>query len=368
MTRLFTLEGSFVFVGILMGILYVIIPVKDAGDGDFAHNPRVRNLLFLGVPVLAMLAAWEKAGIPLNRTLAFTCYVASLGPTILLMFVVSSVGIYFDRRRVRRHHRETFADLHFYWWVWSFLINPARYHREVEKDREAVAQHRKDLEAGQVGRLAKASSTLGLLIKSVGSATDNRRQQLTDELLESISSVTMLTTRTPQRVRLEANYMELVPVGQATIPELASVKFQWPPKQQWTHLLVLRRYTGRMPSYPFALALSAQAPMDEVLLGAPEAYIRQQPMYVEKRRLEFGRRVPRGIQTAVRRYMDTVPFATFVSIPIVHGTGTIGMVNIESNLPYILGESDAVLNLALDCVAPYCSLLGQLLAQRRGPS
>lgn len=348
-----------------MGLLYVVVPVKDAGDGDFAKSPRVKNLLFLGAPILAMFGVWEKAGITFDRTRAFANYVAGVGPTIVLLLILASTFIYFDRRRKRRQHRETFADLHFFWWVWMFLINPARYSREVIKDRDSVVQHRKDLETGQVGRLAKASETLGLLIKSVGSASDDKRRQLTDDLLEAISSVAILAARTPERVKLEANYMELVPVGQATAPDIAAVRFQWPPRDQWTHLLVLRRYTGRMPPYSFALALAAGAPMDEVLLGAPEAYVRGQPVYVETRHLEFARRIPRAIQVAVRRYLGGLPFVAFVSIPIVHGTGTIGIVNIESNLPFLLGESDAVLNLALDCVAPYCSLLGQLVARHR---
>lgn len=367
MAGLFSLEGAFLFIGIIMGLLYVVIPVRDAGDGDFSKSPRVRNLLFLGTPIIAMFGVWEKARISFDRTEAFTYYVAGVAPTIVILFVVFSTFIYFDRRRKRRQHRETFSDLHFFWWVWMFLINPARYNREVIRDRDAVVQHRKDLETGQVGRLASASDALGLLIKNVGSATDDKRRQLTDDLLEAIKSVAILTTRTPERVRLEANYMALVPIGQATGPEVASVKFEWPPKDRWTHLLVLRRYPGRMPSVPFALAIDANSPIDEVLLGAPDAYAREQPIYVETRRLEFARRIPRGIQTAVRRHFGSATSATFVSIPIVHGTGTIGMVNIESNLPYLLGESDAVLNMALDCVAPYCSLLGQLLAQRRSP-
>src|SRR5207249_7292786 len=168
-----------------------------------------RNLLFLGAPIIAMFGVWEKAGIEFDRTKAFANYVAGAGPTIVGMMIVSSVFIYFDRRRKRQQHRETFADLHFYWWVWMFLINPARYHREVVKDRDAVVQHRKDLETGQVGRIAKASETLGLLIKSVGSATDDKRRQLTDDLLESISSVAKLSARTPERLKLEANYMAL---------------------------------------------------------------------------------------------------------------------------------------------------------------
>ena len=368
MSALFTLEGAFVFIGIVMGLLYVVIPVKDAGDTDFARNPRVRNLVFLGVPILGMLAAWDKAGVSLNGSVAFGYYVVSLGPTVLIMFLIFSVAIYFDRRRIRRHHRDTFADLHFFWWVWMFLINPARYNRAVLKDRDAVDQHRKDLETGQVGRIAKASDTLGILIKSVGSATDENRRRLTDDLLEAIASVAILPTRTPERVKLDANYMAVVPIRQATPVEIDAVKFQWPLRERWTHLMVLRRYTRRMPPRPFALAFAADAPIDEVLLGAPDAYMRQQPVYVETRHLEFARRIPRGIQSAVRKYFGQASFVSFVSIPIVHETGTIGILNLESNLPFIVGESDAVLNQALDCLSPYCSLLGQLLAQREGSS
>lgn len=350
-----------------MGLLYVVIPVKDTGDGEFSKSPRVRNLLFLGAPILAMFGVWEKAGISFDRTAAFSFYLAGVAPTIILLFVVTSTFIYFDRRRTRRHHRETFADLHFFWWVWMFLINPSRYGREVVKDRDAVVQHRKDLEAGQVGRIAQASGTLGLLIKSVGSATDNNRQTLTDELLAAISSVATMATRTPERVKLEANYMDVVPITEATKSEIGSVKFQWPPRNEWTHLLVLRRYTGRLPPRPFALAIAVDAPMSEVPCGAPDAYVRGRPIYVDTNLPEFASGIPRDKQATIRRYLNEAPFETFVSIPIVHSSGTIGIVNIESNLPYVLGESDAVLNLALGCVAPYCSLLGQLMAQRRSP-
>ena len=76
-----------------MGLLYVVVPVKDAGDGDFAKSPRVKNLLFLGAPILAMFGVWEKAGITFDRTRAFANYVAGVGPTIVLLLILASTFI-----------------------------------------------------------------------------------------------------------------------------------------------------------------------------------------------------------------------------------------------------------------------------------
>jgi hypothetical protein len=356
-------------LGILMGCLYVLIPVKETGTEEFARNPRVRNLLFVFSPVALLFGSWEKAGLEFNHQAVFVSYISSIGPTILLLFLIFSVGIYFDRRRRRRHDRERFADLNFTHWAWMFVINPARYDREVRAERDAVEQHRKDLEEGQIGRVAAARETLGILIKSVGVCSEtretHRHQQLTDSLLEAIESVALFMTRTPQHVSIHANYMQVVPIGRATAPEKSAVKFEWPDRSKWTHLLVLRRYVGRNPIYPFALAVAEGSSPDELLLGAPEAYVRGQATYVDRRRLQFARRVPRSIQTAVTAYLKEISFVTFVSIPIVHASGIVGIVNIESNQPFIVGESEEVLNLATRYAAPYCSLLGQLLADTR---
>jgi hypothetical protein len=86
-----------------MGILYAVVPVRDAGDGDFSKSPRVRNLFLLGAPILVLFGSWEKTGINIDRTAAFSYYMAGMAPTILITFTVCCIAIYLDRRRIRRH-------------------------------------------------------------------------------------------------------------------------------------------------------------------------------------------------------------------------------------------------------------------------
>jgi len=82
-------------LGILMGCLYVLIPVKETGTEEFARNPRVRNLLFVFSPVALLFGSWEKAGLEFNHQAVFVSYISSIGPTILLLFLIFSVVIDF---------------------------------------------------------------------------------------------------------------------------------------------------------------------------------------------------------------------------------------------------------------------------------
>jgi hypothetical protein len=224
---------------------------------------------------------------------------------------------------------------------------------------------------GHLERIGTANAALTKLMHAVAGWRERRdrdaRDELIDRILEAIELVTKAYATMPERLgALKANYMEVVPIARAKQADRDAVRFDWPREETWAHLLVLRRYGGRIPTQPFALAVARSPAPDSMMLGAPEAFETGDYTYTDKRNLKFAHRVPKATRKTVGLYLNPQPFQTFVSIPVAHPTGTVAIVNIESTEKYLLGEDENVMNYVVRCLYPYCALLGQLVATPTG--
>jgi hypothetical protein len=98
------------------------------------------------------------------------------------------------------------------------------------------------------------------------------------------------------------------------------------------------------------------------MIGAPQAFETGLATYVDTTKPRFAKGVPKGARAKIREILGPLPFRSFVAIPIVHPSGTLGVVNVETSEPYLLGEGPEVMNGVIKCLYPYCTLLGHVLA------
>jgi hypothetical protein len=372
---LFPVETIFGLVGALLGIFYVFAPFRDPGpNAELKDNPRVKNLLWLlGVPIAALVTDWDRLGLQLSRPQILASYFIGAVTTIFIVLLLFSIyPIVIMKRRIKDDPGD-YEGYDSLFLASSFLsFGMARYLQVAKDERERISGLRSmPLGRAHMERIAYANQTLAALIVAVTGwearhGAESEREALIDRILDAIESVARMGAQNPDKPRLRSNYMDVVAVARAKAGEASAVPFDWPPTAMRTHLLVLRRYNGRTHTRNFGLAVNINAQRDDNLFGAPEAFMTGEAVYIDKQNLKFSRNIPKAVQTTVKQYLHSQPFRTFVSIPIAHHTGTVGIINIESDLPHILGESEDVLRSMTKCVMPYCGLLGQLLASRGG--
>jgi hypothetical protein len=356
---------------VLAGLFFAMAPLPDPGaDLSLHKTPRFKSFLAALFTPMALLAAdWKKLGVNLDLTEVCVGYYIAFVISALVCLTGFAAGIYVVRQRAMGSWPRNFGGESPLDRVILFVVyGVARLRRAVDAENRKLAEARSSaFGLAHLERIGTANAALTKLMHGVAGWQLRRdaasREELVDRILEAIEGVARAYARAPESLReLRANYMDVVPIPKVKRAERDAVRFIWPREETWSHLLVLRRYGGRIGTQAFALPVGRATPPDAVMLGAPEAFETGRATYTDKRNLKFGNRIPKEIRSTVRNYLGPQPFRTFVSIPIDHPNGTVGILNIESTEIYILGEDEDVMNSVIKCLYPYCALLGQLLA------
>lgn len=354
-----------------MGLFFTLAPLPDPGpQAQLRDTPRLKSFLWaLGLPIAILFADWNKWDLKFDKTDVMTGYYFGFLVSTLGFIFLICVGIYLYRRsRITVHQRDFELqgpfDLAF---AYAFY-GPTRLMNTIEADRKKLTElHAAHFSPAHLERIAQANRQLALLMNGVSlwrPTQQDRREGLIDDVLNAVEAVVRTGTRNPQQLRLRVNYMEVVPFETATQQVKESVAFDWPPYASRTHLIVLRRYSGRLATGRFALAVAEGDRPEERLFGAVEAYQAGEAIYVDKLNLQFAPRIPRSVSAQIRRYLNPQPFRTFVSVPTVHLDRIVGVINVESDRPFLTGGTREAMDMVIECLQPYSTILGQLLAPR----
>lgn len=121
------------------------------------------------------------------------------------------------------------------------------------------------------------------------------------------------------------------------------------------------------------IALPVAKNADILLFGAPKALVHGQMEYVTDTQNaavleELVSRQDDEVRAAITNYLQRKKddFVSFISVPLRCGDDVLGVLNVQSNYPEILGHGESYRNDMDYCLLPLCSLLGILIARQNG--
>jgi len=98
--------------------------------------------------------------------------------------------------------------------------------------------------------------------------------------------------------------------------------------------------------------------MNFVLLGAPEAFLRNSETVVNTKKLDFAAGIPETVRGDMRQYFKGKDFKSFACFPVVGKGSLIGIVNIESSQEV---GSDEIQKEIAKILQPFCAVLSLIL-------
>jgi hypothetical protein len=71
--------------------------------------------------------------------------------------------------------------------------------------------------------------------------------------------------------------------------------------------------------------------------------------------------VPKAVQTEVKKFFNTKPYASVLSVPVILGTRVIGVANVESSHIDVVDLGFDMVERIADALVPFCMVLGELV-------
>jgi hypothetical protein len=178
------------------------------------------------------------------------------------------------------------------------------------------------------------------------------------------------------KLELHLNYLRAVPWARAIAdPVLQSgMRFDFgivnvQRESRYTYLLILhyRLLQARGPDIRFGVADHSRADTRAALLpGAPEAVAYGRPWFRARGRenrfaLEFAAGVPAAVRGEVTKFFDGLDCLSVLSIPLVKGSETVGVLNVESSATDLIGRGRHGYLEAATVVSPLCTILAHVV-------
>jgi hypothetical protein len=361
------LEYVFAFIGVLIGIVFVSSWRGSLKGADLKNDPRVKNLGWAVVGFFAVLMGRWKEELELekiDRLRLLIAYslpligiaIAGLAGTALMIFIRSA--------SIRKHSSRNYVSESF-GPVLDYLHYGYQYYKQEYEDPLDVK------EAGELQRFRELNAIAANQLAGDIVAVDGYRREpsealknsLCQQILEHICLIVQAYMKADVHPKLNANVMVAIPAAEAGEAEWKLTQFAYLERNQYSHLLMLRHYAYYKGKEHFALPVEDPVVVPQwkntVLLGAPEAFLRQQSLVVRTQRLDFAKQVPQNVRQAIRNYFDTKEgFRSFACLP-VPGEGILrGIVNVESDQEHIFQESENVQSEIARVLQPFCALLG----------
>jgi GAF domain-containing protein len=362
------LEIVFALIGVLMGGVFVLSSWKGSLKGsDLKSDPRIKSLGWAIAGFFAtFLGRWEKLLDldKVDRGRLLLAYTLPLLLTALGAVAAISLMIFVRFAAIRRHNSRQYLSESFGPVLEYLHYGYQRYKEEYEEALEAEKKSRllryRELNAA-------GSSQLALDILAIeryrGEPSEALRANLCRQILDHIRLVVQSYMQVDSTPRLNANIMVAIPVAEATQVDWNLAKFVYQKHDEYGHLLILREYVSPEGQETFALPVvsrtAVKKPKDWVLLGAPDAFLRQEVLVIRTHNLDFAKEMPHPIRQEIQNYFDgKETFRSFACLPVTGAGGPLGIVNVESDQEHIFQESEEVQSEIARVLQPFCALLG----------
>jgi hypothetical protein len=349
--------------GLLMGVVFVIAGWRGSATKEISlkNDPRVKALLYgLGGFITALIADWKSLlGQDVNKTLLMILYgvpfvtIALLGPLMI-------AAIIWIRLAWLKHKKpEDYPGDSFYL-AFDYFAYGYRYHRNaIDKQLELAREQKRQRLARLQALWGDAATNLAALILS-----PNPSIQL---VLQNMCSIFKAHTEGSVIPEVDANVMVAIPFANVTKEQKDLLKFQFGDPNRYGHILWLKEYAylgeGSI-SLPVEDRNRTPDWMDLMLLGAPEAFLRNNETVVNTKKLDFAAKIPETVQREMGEYFRGKGFKSFACFPVVGKGSVLGIVNIESS--HELG-SEEIQNEIAKILQPFCAVLSLIINKEENP-
>jgi hypothetical protein len=354
-------------VGFVFGLLFAVSGWTDSGKtDDFSKTVRVKNFLWLiGGVVTVVFGDWKVVvsstqedvkGWMLLAYLAGAMGAAILGVLAIAITIALTASA---RKKSHPSFGDRTGEL-----VLEYIQYGYRYYRgqldRIDKEVATAAALAASQSLSTPQSLQESGKLLATLIAVTTSARDeadpNLLERYIDQVLIGIEDTVKLFASNVRGLRLRTNYMvEIVQAQVDVTPMFASG-----PLDKYRGFLRLRRYRDREVG-PICLPVETKTRAIRILPGAPACVFKQSACLINTKDLKFESGVPKAVQTEVKKFFNTKPYASVLSVPVILGTRVIGVANVESSHIDVVDLGFDMVERIADALVPFCMVLGELV-------
>lgn len=363
--QLFSLDTLTAVVGGIIGILFGFDGWTGSGKNvDFRRSPRVKNLIYAIVGFFAVLISdINSLDATANRLHLLEVYVLSFAVAALLTVGMVAIWICVHAWISKRDPKVAYPPPP-YSPVMDYVYRGYSYYQDHAEEAFAAAAEAKAKKDAEFITYYTDQTALSIvaLDKYLPELPEEEKKEITGILLRNV--VAVVSKYSEKTLRINANYMVVIPKASMTPADYAKVKFAETAKlNDYPFFLALKEYAVNSGREEFLLPVEAKTSGWEgrVLPGAPRAFLTNMPDVVDDTaKLKFGSGIPAGTTKDLRAYLAGKEFESFASMAIFSDGRTVGVLNVESNQPFIFGQGEAKEHVQ-DLLRPYVSLFGLVL-------
>ncbi len=244
-----------------------------------------------------------------------------------------------------------------------------KYHR----DQYQQALERKAVREDQYFRLFVPSyvKQLSYSIAAVDAARGSQMaQDVAKSILVSICAVVIEYYGRVNDLEVNANYM--VAHDRSALPRLESrLKCAFGDRSRYEYFLALELYANDTDTADFVLPVEDKRDRDNknrkrCLPGAPFAFWTNQTIIVDDvAKIKYGSLIPDSIIKEEESLLEGKRFKSFGCLNIIRRGKQLGIVNVESNKPYVFGKTQNTKSEITALLHPFCLLLGRVIGAEK---
>ncbi len=358
-----------------MGVLFALDGwVGSTRNEELQRTARLRNFKYaIATAFLAFIADLTKLGITVAKDRLLLCYVEGFVCTSVAIISIVALGIWMRFRTVRREHPEIEVSSNFSpvlsYVIFGFSYYKTEFQKLLERiSKDELAAYRNFIKGFLPAYINQFCQSIAAIDFYLASHSEAARAQVAKQILQSIRAVVIEYYSEKRYLRVNVNYMLAQLYETALPPVKERVRFAESNSAVYEHLLVLKEYAEDEGREDFALAVPGRnrgATERHVAPGAPEAFFRGTTTILDDTgKIAFPKGFDRGSAEHIKQYFSTKGFKSFASINIIHGGERLGVVNVESNQPFVFGKTEENKKEVEALVKPFCLLLGFVI---KGP-
>ena len=186
-------------------------------------------------------------------------------------------------------------------------------------------------------------------------------------ILQSICAVVIEYYGLVDDLEVNANYM--VAYDRSALTEVEPrLKCAHGDLKRYAYFLALEQYATPTDTADFVLPVedrSDSKSRKRSLPGAPFAFLTNETVIIDDvEKIKYGGLLPDNIIEEERSLLEGKKFKSFGCLNIARGGRQLGVVNVESNHPYVFGRKQDEKREITSLLHPFCLLLGRVIYAR----
>lgn len=356
-------EWIAVAVGVLLGFIFSTSGWKGSQrSSELKNDPRVRSLTWaIGAGALAFLGSWKELleDDHISRSAIGGFYIMSFILSVLIGVVIMTTIVVAGARKARKRDPNLWPERGFSpvleFWAHGYQHYQDRLSDLMEKNRRDADAHALEELRSIVNNAAEGLAACILAVKK------GEERLVIEYILRQMVAISRYYLQTNSHVN--ANWMLALHPHQLTASDRKEIRYTFDDENRYQYFLALKGYMTKSYAQSFLLPVERgdKAGMRKILPGAPEAFVRRQPVVVSVKSLDWARDVPEKIRQEVTEYFFTQPFKSFVSLVIPGEENTpLGIVNIESDNDEATQDKERMQQL-IASLQPFLALLSLMI-------